>query len=218
MTAFDLEQTDRLLTTTRSVRKRLDLERPVEPEVIGECLRLATYAPNALNAQTWRWLVITDAETRRAVSDEYREALRPIMEARRAAPEDAGATEPNRAVSAGVYLVEHMAEVPALVIPCIEVAGRNTGTFVGLASLLGSIYPAVWSFMLALRSRGLGSTFTTAHLLRAEAVAALLGIPDTYAQTCLLPVAYTKGTEFRPARRRPVEEVVFWDRWGGVRR
>jgi nitroreductase len=109
-----------------------------------------------------------------------------------------------------------MAEVPALVIPCIEVAGRNTATFVGLASLLGSIYPAVWSFMLALRSRGLGSTFTTAHLVRAEGVAALLGIPDTYAQTCLIPMAYTKGTDFRPARRRPVEEVVFWDRWGGV--
>jgi nitroreductase len=214
MAQFDLVQVERLLTTTRSVRRRLDLDRPVEPEVIRECVRLATHAPNAINAQTWRWLVITDRETRRAIGDLYREALLPIMVERRARRVEIGDADLMRHTDSILYLVEHLGEVPALVIPCIEAVEEGTGALAGMTGLLGSIYPAVWSFQLALRSRGLGSTFTTAHLLRAEAVAELLGIPDGYVQTCLLPVAYTKGTDFKPAKRRPVDEVIFWDRWG----
>jgi nitroreductase len=218
LNGFDFAQVDRLLTTTRSVRKRLDLERPVEPAVILECLRLATYAPNASNMQKWRWIVVADAEKRRAVGAIYRDAVLPSLLRLREERLRSGDTDRARISGSTIYLAEHLGEAPVLVLACIERAlyGPVAGplTLGEMAALLGSIYPAVWSFQLALRSRGLGSTFTTAHLSRADEVAALLDIPESYVQTCLLPVAYTKGADFAPAKRQPATEVVFWDHWG----
>jgi nitroreductase len=208
MTAMDLASIDHLLTTTRAVRKRLDLTRPVPRSVILECLQLAVQAPTGTNAQTWRWLVITDPAIRRAVGDLYRN--RPEqMESPTPPPVVADSPQQRRVSESSQYLAEHIDEVPVLVVPCAEEVG-------GAAGWQPSIYPAVWSFMLALRSRGLGSCITTGHLYRHKEAAALLGVPDGFAQACLLPVAYFTGDDFRPAERRPVQEITYWNHWGQV--
>jgi nitroreductase len=212
MGSFDLEQVDRLLTTTRAVRKRLDLSRPVERDVIVECLRLATYAPNASNMQEWRWVVVTDAAVRAAVAAEYQRILLPICTELRAQRERAGDAEGLRLGASVTYLAEHLAEVPVLVVPCFRYEAAP-GDLAWVARMFASVYPAVWSFQLALRSRGLGSTLTTAHLVDPSGVAAVLGVPQGWTQTCLVPVAYTVGTEFGRARRGPVEQVIGWDRF-----
>ncbi len=205
---FDLATVDRLLTTTRSVRKRLDLTRPVPLNVVRECLGLAIQAPTGSNAQNWRWVVVADPDRRRALAELYREP--PVDRPQRSSPlEPAVADSPQqrRVMASARFLVEHMDEVPVLVVPCI----LDTG---GAAGWAPSIYPAVWSFILALRSRGLGSTITTVHLYREPDAAAVLGIPQGYVQACLLPVAYYSGDDFKPAFRRPIQEVAFLDGWG----
>lgn len=234
---FDLEMTDRLLTTTRSVRKRLDLTRPVEPAVINECLTIALQAATGGNTQRWRWVVVADADKRRALGEIYRRAFREILdvgEPEQVSPQDdAGAqqldaaaemetdyhtrfahtlTAQERLMSSVDHLIEHLGEVPIQIVPCV--VGRIEGdvTRPWISSQYGSVYPAVWNLSLALRSRGLGTCITGAHLEYEEEAAELLGIPfDRVMQTCLLPVAYYTGDSFRPARRRPMDEVVFWD-------
>lgn len=213
MTRFDLAQTDRLLSTTRSVRKRLDLERPVEPEVLLECLRLAVQAPTGSNQQGWRWLLVTEPALKEAVADLYRRGGGEYL---RAAEELAGEGQQRRVVSSARYLAEHLHEVPVLVIPCI-VGRLADASAASAAGLYGSILPAVWSFQLALRSRGLGSTYTTLHLAHEREAAELLGIPDHVTQAGLVPVAHTKGTDFRPAERPPVEGITYWDGWKRTR-
>lgn len=209
---FDLDQTDGLLSTTRAVRRRLDLSRPVERDVLLDCLRLAQQAPTASNGQTWSFVVVTDAERRHALGALYRELAEAALPfgRRQIAPDD---RQTARVYDSAEWLAEHLGDVPVHVIPCVR-GGIDPGAAPGaLAALYGSIFPAVWSFQLALRSRGLGSTLTTLHLFRADEVAALLGIPDDVVQVALLPVAYTRGTAFRPATRPPVETVVHWDGW-----
>lgn len=209
---FDLETTDRLLSTTRAVRKRLDLDRPVEPEVITECLRLATQAPTGSNAQGWRWLVVTDADKRAALARLYEEGGRDYLAAGAATAEGQQA----RVLDSALHLVDILARVPVHVIPCIRgrVEGQPQAT---LAGFYGSILPAVWSFQLALRARGLGSAWTSLHLAKEREAAELLGIPEDVTQVALIPVAYTVGTDFKPAVRRPVEEVTYWDTWRATR-
>jgi nitroreductase len=209
---MDLKTVDHLLSTTRAVRKRLDLERPVEPEVIEECLRLAIQAPTGGNSQGWRWIVVTDADHRAAIADAYRETWVPYREASRANTADADRQQ-LRVIDSASYLADHLHEVPVHVIPCISGRQLGNGTLIEAAGVFGSIYPAVWSFQLALRSRGLGSAFTTLHLPRADAVAERLGIPEHVTQTALIPVAYFTGDDFRPADRRPVEEITYWNGW-----
>ena len=201
---FDTAMVDRLLTTTRAVRKRLDLSRPVPLDVVTECLELALQAPTGSNAQTWRWLVITEPERRRQLAELYQNP--PRMAGRGAQPSVPDSPQQRRVRESALFLIEHFHEVPVLVVPCILDAG-------GAAGWAPSIYPAVWSFLLALRSRGLGSVITTSHLFRRDEAAALLGVPDGYAQACLLPVAYYTGEDFRPAVRRPLREVCYLDRW-----
>ncbi|WP_419924586.1 nitroreductase family protein [Candidatus Poriferisocius sp.] len=213
MTPFDTEITDRLLSTTRSVRRRLDFDRAVDPEILQECLGLASYAPNASNAQDWRWVIVTDPESRAAIADHYRAGIVPPMEElleRRQADGDAAGVRHSEAV---LYLAERFHEVPALVIPCIQGQLDPDLELAWTTSLFGSILPAVWSFQLALHSRGLASTFTTAHLLAADEVAALLDIPDDYLQTCLIPVAYLLGDDLKPPARRDLDEIIAWNRW-----
>jgi nitroreductase len=212
VTTLDRATVDHLLTTTRAVRKRLDLQRPVEPEVIEECLRLAIQAPTGGNSQGWRWIVVTDPATRAVIADAYRATWGPYSAASRAAIADAD-TQQQRVIDSASYLADHLHDVPVHVVPCIYGREFGGGALVDAAGVFGSIYPAVWSFQLALRSRGLGSAFTTLHLPRAGEVATALGIPDGVIQTALIPVAYFTGDDFQPATRRPVEEVTYWNRW-----
>jgi nitroreductase len=210
---FDLSETDRLLTTTRAVRRRLDLDRPVDPAVVLECLRIAVQAPTASNSQTWRWMVVTDGETKQAIAGIYSEVGRDYLSRAAVTEED---PQTRRVYESAVALTDVLARVPVMVIPCID--GRVDGSPNGMvAASYGSIVPAAWSFVLALRSRGLGSVWTTLHLFREREVAALLGIPDDITQVALLPVAHTVGTDFRPASRPPVEEITYWDSWGRTR-
>ena len=203
---------DDLLTTTRAVRKRLDLTRPVPRAVVEECLTLALQAPNGSNRQMWHWIVVDDPATRAAMADLYREALAGYVHGLDLPPVDWAAPEGVRMGSSVAHLTEHLHEVPVLVVPAVW--GRAGASVVDQSLVWASIAPATWSFQLALRSRGLGSTWTTAHLALEERMADLLGIPyPDVTQAGLLPVAYTLGTDFRPGPRAPLAEVVHWDRW-----
>ena len=202
---------DEVLTTTRAVRKRLDLARPVEREVLLECIEIAHQAPTGSNTQGWRWIFIDDPAKKAAIADYYRANYFPYINDPNRPQINA---QGERILSSSTYLAEHLEEVPVLVIPLV--AGRldiGTPTFVQ-ASAWGSILPAVWSFLLALRERGLGSAWTTLHLPNEREVADLLAVPfDRYTQAGLFPVAYTVGTDFKPAERVPAEKFVHWNAW-----
>ncbi len=207
---------DELLTTTRTVRKRLDLERPVEREVIAECIEIALQAPSASNTQDWQWMVVTDADRKRAIADLYADIFDQFYAPLGIEPFEPGDPKGSRqeAVrSSATYLREHLHEVPALVIPLHK--GRADGLDgASAAAFWGSILPAVWNFMLALRARGLGSAWTTMHLYHEREAADVLGIPaDHWTQAGLFPVAYTKGTDFKPAPRIPADDLIHWDEW-----
>lgn len=204
--------TDHLLTTTRSVRKRLDLERAVDPQVILDCIDIAQQAPTGSNRQGWRFVVVTDPDKRRALADIYRRGAGDYFTAQQGQQAD-GQTE--RVRSSAVYLADVLDRVPVHVIPCIY--GRLSAQLAPMASMFGSIMPATWSFMLALRSRGLGTVWTTLHLPLAHEAAQLLGIPENVTQIGLIPVAYYTGTDFRPVERPPAAEITFWDGWGVTR-
>jgi nitroreductase len=207
--AVKLELTpDELLSTTRAVRRRLDLTRPVEREVLEECLRLAQQAPTASYSQNWHFVVVTDADRRVALGELWRSVAYPYLE--RGGPREGQIARIGDAV---VHLAEHIHEVPVHVIPCVE--GRMEGKPNALvASRYASIIPAAWSFMLAARSRGLGSVWTTFHLMREQEAAEILGIPyDDITQVALIPVAYTLGTDFKPGRRKPLDSMVHWNGW-----
>lgn len=206
---FDLAMTDALLSTTRAVRKRLDLDRPVPREVIAECLELAVQAPTASNSQTWRWLVVDDPDKRLALAEIYRKGALPYLNAGLATTTDQAA----RVRDSAMWLAENLEKVPAMLIPCVEGRPPEGAPMLMLGSMYGSIYPAVWSFQLALRARGLGSALTTLHLLHEKEAAELLGIPDTVLQVGLLPIGYTKGTDFKLAQRPPVSRITHWNGW-----
>jgi len=202
---------DWLLSTTRTVRKRLDLDRPVPSEVITECLRLAVQAPTGSNVQGWRWMVVTDPAKRAGLAELYRSGGSAYVKARAEQPVPDAQTA--RVRDSSGYLLEVIDRVPVLVVPCIQGRLRSVQN---AAAFYGSILPAAWSFALALRSRGLGSAWTTFHLAHEREAAELLGIPDDVTQAAMLPVAYTIGTEFRPAARPPVQEITYWDTWGAT--
>lgn len=196
---------DQLLTTTRAVRRRLDLTRAVDLDTVKECLRIALQAPSGGNAQPWRWIVVTDPAQRAAVgrwhTRAWRERILPQRDSHPAADFESAA-----------HLAEHIADVPVLVIPCLEL--RSPAFAEGSqASLWGSLLPAAWSYMLAARARGLGTAWTTVHLAYEREVAEVLGLPDNVRQGALIPTAHVLGAGFRPARRRAVEEVLYLDRW-----
>jgi len=223
MTQLDLT-TDELLTTTRAVRKRLDFDRPVDITLIKECIEIAIQAPTGGNTQGWQFVVVMDQERRSALAGLYRKAWQ-IYKKSPGSVFDLFAREPaggrkdqlGRVADSADYLVDNLERVPVHVIPCI--GGRidkMSGKFasVGLASVYGSVLPATWSFMLAARSRGLGTAWTTAHLMYEEEAAGFLEIPyDRVTQVALIPTAYAKGTEFRKSLRRSVDEILHIDRW-----
>jgi nitroreductase len=213
---MDRATVDHLLTTTRTVRRRLDLGKLVEPEVIQECLELAIQAPNGGNQNRYHFVVVTDPAKRAAIGAIYKKVFNqehvPLS----------GAGDPGLPVyqkrsenmqDSASYLADHMAEVPVHIIPCVESRFEDAGTF-RQATRYGSILPAAWSLMLALRSRGLGTAWTTLHLYHEKEVAALLGIPDDVTQVVHLSVAYYTGIEFKPGPRIPARTRTYWDVWG----
>lgn len=210
---FDIAMCDELLTTTRAVRKRLDLDRPVPRSLINECLELAVQAPTRANTQIWRWLVVDDAHTRKALADLYRRGAAGYFGQAQASPQVQQDRQTQRVLDSALYLMEHLEKVPVHLIPCVIERPPDGAPLAQLSSLFGSIYPAIWSFQLALRARGLGSALTTLHLAQEKEAAALLGIPDHVLQVALLPVAYTKGTDFKRAARPPVASMTHWNTW-----
>src|SRR5688500_12080347 len=212
---------DQLLSTTRSVRRRLDLERPVDLAVVRECIDVATQAPTGGNNQGWHWLVLTDADKKRQIAEWYRDAFKAFYGSRdtvlgRLPQDDAAYVETTRKViDSADYLADHIGEVPVWVIACIEGRTDTDGMpVVWQASQWGSLIPAVWSFQLAARARGLVSCYTTLHLVKEKETAALLGIPDNVMQGALIPVAHPLGgTDFRPGPRRDLDRIVHVESW-----
>ena len=205
---------DEILTTTRSVRKRLDLTRSVPLGLVKECLEIALQAPNGGMREGWHWIVVTDPRVRAQIGDFYRRSAEPYLASAAAADPSRGAGSGvmARVSSSSAYLAQHMGQVPVLVIPCITVrpawpAGETQ------AGLWGSLLPAAWSYMLACRARGLGTAWTTLHLQYETEIAALLGLPEDIRQGVLIPTAYYTGDTFRPASRRPLADVLHVDHW-----
>ena len=209
---------DELLTTTRSVRKRLDFSREVPIALVRECLDIALQAPSGSNRQTWEWVVVTDPALRREIGDYYRRAVAAYLESGGAAgklyADDPVRGPVQRRVGDSVaYLGEHLGEAPVLVIPCLRVRGSGELLAGNQAGMWGSLLPAAWSYMLAARARGLGTAWTTLHLEYEREVAALLDLPDDVHQGVLIPTAYYTGETFQPAARQPLDEVLHLDRW-----
>lgn len=209
---------DELLSTTRAVRKRLDLERPVDMTLIDECLELAAQAPTGSNAQGWHFVVVTDPDKRRRLGELYRDGFQVFYGDRQAAEAGLPQDDPDyvattrRVIDSAEHLAQHMGEVPVMVIPCVE--GRtDSGGVMIQASVWGSLLPAVWSFMLAARERALGTCWTTLHLLFEQQAAELLELPDNVMQGALIPVAHTIGTDFKPGPRRDMSRIVHHDTW-----
>jgi nitroreductase len=214
---MDLATVDQLLTTTRSVRKRLDFSNPVDPAVVARCIEIAMQAPTGSNAQGWQFVVVTDPAKRKGIADLYKQGfelyaanpdLRPTYP-----DDDPRARQLPRVVDSASYLAEHMHEAPVFVIPCIEGRVEHAGPL-AQASMYGSILPAAWSFMLALRARGLATAWTTLHIMYEQDAAKILGIPETVTQAALFPVAHYRGTDFKPAKRIPAGQLVHWNTWG----
>jgi nitroreductase len=208
---------DELLTTTRSVRKRLDFDKPVERGVVEECLEIAFQAPTGGNRQGWHWVVVEDQAKKDAIAEIYRanwEVYRSLPGPNYKAGDSRGERF-EKVVDSSQYLAENFHRAPLMLIACQW--GRPEGMPTAMAAgYWGSLFPAVWNFMLALRERGLGAAWTTIHLIGEgeQKVAELLGIPfDKVAQGVLLPIAYTVGTDFKSARRQPLSDVLHWDAW-----
>ncbi|HXA58714.1 MAG TPA: nitroreductase family protein [Streptosporangiaceae bacterium] len=206
---------DELLTTTRSVRKRLDFTRPVPDALVRECLEIALQAPSGSNRQGWHWIVVTDPAKRAGLGDLYRRAVDSYLKSSGSAAklfrDDARRAPVQERVGESVaYLGEHMGEAPVLVVPCLKVGSLAAGNQAGL---WGSLLPAAWSYMLAARARGLGTAWTTLHLMYEREAAELLGLPEGIAQAALIPTAYYTGETFKRAARLPLDEVLHVNGW-----
>ncbi len=216
MTVFPLGP-DELLTTTRSVRKRLDLTRPVPIALVRECLQVALQAPSGGNRQDWHWVVVTEPDLRTAIAGYYREAFERYRHSRGYAGKvRGGGPAQSRVADSAQYLAERLGEVPVHVIGCIAVGEAGSDGRLPAddqAGLWGSLLPAAWSYQLAARARGLGTAWTTLHLRHERAISELLGIPRHVRQGVLLPTAYYTGDTFRRAPRQPLDTVLHVDGW-----
>ena len=201
------------------MRKRLDLERPLDMAEIRECLEIALQAPSGSNAQGWHFVLVTDRDKIRTIAGLYRQAFAeyeagPAQPTRQHTDDPSMAQTQQRVLSSAQYLAANLDNMPALLIPCTAGRADAPGLPVSIiAGMFGSILPAVWSFMLAARERGIGSCWTTLHLQHEQAVADLLGIPADYTQVAMIPLAYTQGTDFRSAPRKPLDAVLHLDNW-----
>lgn len=210
---------DEVLTTTRAVRKRLDFDRPVENSLIRECLEIAMQAPSGSNSQGWQFVLVTDEKKRAIIGEFYRKAFDeyeagPAQPTRQHVDDPSMTQTQERVLSSARYLADNLARVPAFLIPCC--AGRPDTPGLPLSvisSIYGSILPATWSFMLAARERGLGTCWTTLHLQSEQEIGELLGIPEDYFQVALIPIAHTKGTDFKPGPRKSLDDFLHVDSW-----
>jgi len=210
----DLESVDIALTTTRSVRRRIDWQRPVPAEVIERCIDIAIQAPTGLNLEAWRFLVLTDPERKLGMAELYRKSFEQMAELRAEYARQTG-TQPPALRKVHRDLADRLHEMPALILVCMQ--GRPDDTLARQVGFYGSILPAAWSLMVALRTRGLGSTWTSLHLIHERETAKLLGIPDDVTQTVLLPVGYMRDAVLAPAPRKGAREVTYWNEWGAAR-
>ena len=209
---------DHVLRTTRSVRLRLDFDKPIDPAVLEECLEIALQAPTASNSQQWQWVMITDPDKVAAVAEVYRKSFevlaarppeeRPVYDAA-----DSRTLQAEKVTRSATYLAAEMHRCPALLLACINGRVEDLGPM-AQAGVYGSILPGAWSFMLAARARGIGTAWTTLHIRHEDEVAELLGIPAHITQAALFPIAYFTGDDFKPAPRVPLSEVVHWNQWG----
>jgi nitroreductase len=206
---IDRAAADEVLTTTRAVRKRLDLDRPVPRELILECIAVAQQAPTGGNSQGWGFVVVEDEAKRATLAELYRRTGDDYL---RGSRERAKEGQTARVYDSAVYLAENLHRVPVHVIPVIRGRVDNQPNMMA-AGLYGSIIPAAWSFMLAARARGLGSAWTTLHLFHEKDAAELLGIPEDHTQVALIPLAYYTGDTFSAAERPPPESITHWDGW-----
>jgi len=210
---------DEVLTTTRAVRKRLDFDKPVEMAVLRECLNIALQAPSGSNSQGWHFVIVTDPAKKAAIAKLYLKAFDdyeagPAQPTKQHLDDPSMAPTQQRVLSSARFLADNLARIPAMLIPCCAGRPDTPGLPQGvIASIYGSILPAVWSFMLAARERGLGTCWTSLHLTYEKEVAALLGIPDEFAQVALIPIAYTLGTDFKAAPRMGLDRVLHTNSW-----
>ena len=210
-TGFDVDEVDRLLTTTKQVRKRLDLSRPVPTDQLLEIIEVADHAPMGGNLERNRWLLVTDADLKARIAERFADVGRPYLAANAALRAD---DRSQKVIDSAEFLVEHLAEVPVLVIAMrLDRPPLDQSTQGDAAAYYGSVLPGVWSFQLAARARGIGSAWTTFHLGHEAEIAELLGIPPTVTQVSLLAVGYYTGDTFTPAPRRPAREVTYVNRW-----
>ena len=212
---YDLNSVDYILETTRSVRRRLDLSRPVDADVVMRCLDIALQAPTGSNQQGWKWLIVTDADKKAKIGAYYKDSWYGYAKsAPRSAPGSQPTEQMQRVIRSARYLADHMGEVPMMIFPCIH--GRaSSASPAANAGLYGSILPAAWSLMLALRARGIGAAWTTLHLNYEQECNEILGIPDGVTTAALLPAAYFTGKTFKKAKRLPASELTYWESWGG---
>ena len=210
--AVDTRAVDLVLSTTRAIRRRFDFDRPVERDVLRDCLRLSQQAPTGSNAQSWRWIVVTDAAKRRRIAELYRSGGQPHVERVQAGREGRDA-QGQRMIDSAMFLYHNLERVPVLAFACMAGRFPEDATEGLRATYYASIYPGVWSFMLALRARGLGSVLTTLHLNAREEIGDLLKIPRSFTQMAMVPVGYIKGHAPKPAVRPPVDEIVRWESW-----
>jgi len=208
---FDTAETDRLLSTTRSVRKRLDFDRPVPDHIIFECIDLAEQAPSGGNDASRRWIVVKDPTTKARLGDIYRRSGSFMTDV--ADRLDGTGHSKEQVFSSSAYLVDNFAKAPALVIAAIWGIHDDSGR----PGLFDSVLQAAWSFNLALRARGLGTTWTTMLNANVDDLAGILEIPEGVTTVVTFPVAYTIGTDFRPAARRSASEITYFERWGYTR-
>jgi nitroreductase len=214
---IDRANADHLLTTTRAVRRRLDLGRPVPLELVRECLEVALQAPTGGNVQRWRWLVVTDPKRRAEIANWYRAGWESYVQSTSTRvpyePTDPRFKQHEPSVRSAQHLVDHFAEVPMLVVPCVA-ADFSSMPFAWTVTTIASVVPAVWSFMLAARARGLGTCMTTLSLWHEREVAHILGLPDDVTHLAMIPVAYFTGDSFSPVERLPLRDVAYHDHWG----
>ena len=210
---------DEVLTTTRAVRKRLDLTRPVPDDLVRECVALAMQSPSGSNSMTMQFVVVRDAAKRAAIGEIYRQCygIYTKLDGVYIGSIDKGDADANaqqrRSATSADHLGEHMGEAPALIIACTIGRGDNQPGMVS-ASAMGNVLPAMWSLMLAARARGLGTCWTTLHLMQEQAVAEIVGIPfESVQQVCMSPMAFTTGTDFKATVRPPADSIIHWDTW-----
>ena len=211
---FDLASVDYILETTRSVRKRLDLTRPLDRATVERCLEIAIQAPTGSNRQGWKWLIVTDADKKAQIGDYYKRSWYQYAGvATRALPGNEPTDQMKRVISSARYLADHMHVVPMMIFPCVQGRAPDASPAAN-AGLYGSIIPAAWSLMLALRARGIGAAWTTLHLSYEAECNEILGIPDDVTTAALLPAGYFSGETFKKADRVPASDLTYWESWG----